>query len=244
LAPPKPTRRTTEGEIEIRTIPSCIYVPLRMKNNTIGMLSVFDKLDGNVFTRMDQFLMMLLAEQAVVAIRNARMFKFAGEKAIKDPKTSLYSQYFFLEYLDREIERAKNLELAFCVGVFAIKELEEPDLRLSPGDWLKLKKDLARTARSVLRKTDILAGLKRNRFGFLLTDIPGDAVEKVVGRFSERLRETVQSQEVFADQQATIAMGLISREDAGSLDAGRVLDQALDICQKKIEEKKVTAGVS
>lgn len=51
-----------------------ISVPL-IDEDTIGVITVYDKIDGKSFTQFDQEIMSTLGEQAVIAIKNAQLYK-------------------------------------------------------------------------------------------------------------------------------------------------------------------------
>lgn len=54
---------------------SAVLVPLQIKQKVIGCLSAFDKQDAPAFTVDDQRLLVIFAEQAALAIRNARLYE-------------------------------------------------------------------------------------------------------------------------------------------------------------------------
>lgn len=54
---------------------SAVLAPLRIKQEVIGCLSAFDKQDSPAFTVDDERLLMIFAEQAALAIRNARLYE-------------------------------------------------------------------------------------------------------------------------------------------------------------------------
>ncbi|HET7010442.1 MAG TPA: ATP-binding protein [Anaerolineales bacterium] len=54
---------------------SLLYVPLRVRKRTIGVLGVDNRKGGRNFTREDQTVMMAMADYAAIAIENARLYE-------------------------------------------------------------------------------------------------------------------------------------------------------------------------
>jgi len=53
-------------------------------------------------------LLRLLVDQMGVAVQNARDYREKLEQAIRDPLTSLYNRRFFLEALEKEVQRSER----------------------------------------------------------------------------------------------------------------------------------------
>ncbi|MDD5449270.1 MAG: HD domain-containing protein [Candidatus Omnitrophica bacterium] len=63
-----------------------ISVPL-IDENVIGVITIYDKLGGKAFTQFDQEILMTIAEQAVIAIKNAQLYKEQENLAISSIKS-------------------------------------------------------------------------------------------------------------------------------------------------------------
>ncbi len=62
-----------KSEKETKEIPSAISVPIRIKDNLIGVLNVSDREDEDNFSTESVDLLMMLANQAAVALENSRL---------------------------------------------------------------------------------------------------------------------------------------------------------------------------
>ena len=69
--------KVTESKSEMAEteIPSAISVPVKVKDNTIGVLNVSDRESGDNFTGESVDLLMMLANQAAIAIENSRLLE-------------------------------------------------------------------------------------------------------------------------------------------------------------------------
>jgi PAS domain S-box-containing protein len=59
---------------------SILCVPIKSKTKLIGVLEVVNKTDGSSFTRQDSILLSIFAQQAAMAIENARLYKELRER--------------------------------------------------------------------------------------------------------------------------------------------------------------------
>jgi len=66
--------------------PSFLAVPL-IDEDVIGVITIYDKRDNKGFTRFDQEIIMTIAEQAVIAIKNAQMYREQENLAISSVKS-------------------------------------------------------------------------------------------------------------------------------------------------------------
>lgn len=89
-----------KSKFQTRTMMS---VPLITRNRTIGTVQVLNKLDGSPFNEADLAIFQVMANQAAIAIENARLHKMATV----DGMTGLYLKHYFLARLNEEFRRAK-----------------------------------------------------------------------------------------------------------------------------------------
>jgi HD-GYP domain-containing protein (c-di-GMP phosphodiesterase class II) len=64
-----------------------LSVPLIDEEETIGVITVYDKINNKSFTQFDQEIMMTISEQAVIAIKNAKLYKEQEDLAISSIKS-------------------------------------------------------------------------------------------------------------------------------------------------------------
>ena len=79
-------------------------VPLIVKGRTIGTIQVLNRIDDKPFSENDLRIFHILANQAAVAIENARLH----EMATVDAMTGLYMKDYFLARLQEEFQRSKR----------------------------------------------------------------------------------------------------------------------------------------
>lgn len=95
---------------------SLMSVPLKVRDRTLGVLNVNNKLNGEPFNSGDLKMLMALAQLAAISIQNARTY----QNAITDRLTSLYNYGYFREQLDRQIEDCREENDTLCLLMFDI----------------------------------------------------------------------------------------------------------------------------
>jgi GAF domain-containing protein len=83
-------------------------VPLLSGDELIGTLSAGDVNLKRVFTDDDIRLLGMFAQQATIAIKNARLFAEVQHLAITDPLMGIYNRRYFFSAATREYERARR----------------------------------------------------------------------------------------------------------------------------------------
>jgi diguanylate cyclase (GGDEF)-like protein len=85
---------------------STLSVPLVCSGESLGLLTVIETREERRFTQDEIDLVQAFADQAAVAITNARLYRTVEEQATHDGLTGLYNHRFFRERLDQEVKRA------------------------------------------------------------------------------------------------------------------------------------------
>ena len=96
---------------EKRKINQLVCVPLSINNHVFGVINIANKLNEQSFNDKDTELLLTLANQAALALDNAKLFKLA----ITDGLTDLFLVRHFKNRLEEEAKRAKRYN-----GVFSI----------------------------------------------------------------------------------------------------------------------------
>jgi diguanylate cyclase (GGDEF)-like protein len=90
---------------------SMMCVPLIFRKRILGTIQVLNKTDNRNFDRDDLHILQVMADQASIAIENARLH----ELATVDQATGLYRKDYFLARLEEEFRRYRNLGTPFAL---------------------------------------------------------------------------------------------------------------------------------
>ncbi len=169
-----------EGKIAAGTM---LSVPLIAKDKRLGVLNV-SKATPYTLDERDQELFMGLANQAAVAIENARLYTLA----ITDELTKIYIRRFFYQRLSEELRRARRYKGSCTVIILDIDHFKRfNDTYGHPqGDQVLIH--VARTLKSCMRKVDIVARLGGEEFAVVC---PEQSVEAALVP-AERIRKAVE----------------------------------------------------
>jgi two-component system, cell cycle response regulator len=83
-----------------------VSVPLLTQGRVLGVLSLYDREDGEPFTLADADALTAFAVQAAVAIENVRLHAEAERLSVTDPLTGAWNYRYFERRFEQEIERS------------------------------------------------------------------------------------------------------------------------------------------
>jgi GAF domain-containing protein len=85
-----------------------VSVPLLTQGRVLGVLSLYDRSDGEPFTLADADALTAFAVQAAVAIENVRLHAEAERLSVTDPLTGTWNYRYFERRFEQEIERSRR----------------------------------------------------------------------------------------------------------------------------------------
>jgi two-component system, cell cycle response regulator len=85
-----------------------VSVPVAAQGRVLGVLSLYDREDGEPFTLADAEALTAFAVQAAVAIENVRLHAEAERLSVTDPLTGAWNYRYFSRRFEQEIERSRR----------------------------------------------------------------------------------------------------------------------------------------
>lgn len=105
---PPPTPPLTKGGIGGVAGTSLLAVPVIIQNNVVGVISLYNKVNGEVFNKDDLNILTTLARQTATALENSRLYEgIAQGKRLK----SLYAKYLSESLMTKLKPSSKELDL-------------------------------------------------------------------------------------------------------------------------------------
>ncbi|MFQ3633846.1 diguanylate cyclase [Roseiflexus sp.] len=164
-----------------------LAVPLIAGDELIGALSVGDPNLGRAFTNDDTRLLGMFAQQATIAIKNARLFADVQNLAITDPLTGMYNRRFFFTVAAREYEHARRYRRNLAVLLADIDNFKQINDRYGHIVGDHVLKAVSNLFRRELRSIDVLARYGGEEFVMLFPETDCSGVGQIVERLRTRL---------------------------------------------------------
>lgn len=180
-----------------KEVGSLIYEPLILENEVIGCMVACSKRRGKFFKeKLD--ILDILANQAVIAIENARLYKDAHTKAIKDGLTGLYNQRYFYEILNSITSKCQQCYHDGCTKcnitslvIFDIDYFKMINDTYGHQTGDKILKDISKIIKDNVRNTDIVSRYGGEEFTVILPDTDEEKAYQIAERIREKVEETI-----------------------------------------------------
>jgi two-component system cell cycle response regulator len=165
---------------------SIIGIPLMMGDRVIGVMNLARTRTGP-FTQSEIRLLTLLADQASIAIINARLHQAVSEQARRDVLTGLPNRRALDERLDDEITRSARSGRVFCTIMMDLDgfKLVNDTYGHDVGD--DVLRQISRSLQENLRASDFLARYGGDELTLVLSDTDLNQAQVVVKKIKKNL---------------------------------------------------------
>jgi diguanylate cyclase (GGDEF)-like protein/PAS domain S-box-containing protein len=190
---------------------SYMGAPLLFRDTVIGFLNVDSTqvhfFDDTLIQRLKAF-----ADQAAVAIENARLYEQAQEESLLDQLTQAYNRRGLYHLGEKELSNAKHQKRPLSLMMFDIDHFKAVNDRHGHVFGDEVLQTISSYCRDSLRRSDLVCRYGGDEFVILLPDCPlSDAIQR-----AERLRLKVMEQ--FASTKdlsapVTLSIGVAERNE-------------------------------
>ncbi len=177
-------------------VSSLICVPLVAKGEAIGVINIANKKGDKLFNKQDLEFIEALANQAAIAIDNAKLY----ELATKDGLTKLYIYRHFYALLETELKRAKRYKHVLSLLMMDIDNFKNINDTYGHLVGDRVLKEIAATIKNTVRNIDIPARYGGEEFTVILPETNSKDARII----AERLRVNISNIEVAIDEENTI----------------------------------------
>ncbi len=208
---------------------SWLGVPMMAGDQLMGIIAVASY-EINAFDEEDQALLMNVANQAAIAVDNARHHASVEEQAHRDSLTGVYNHGYFLECLEDEINQSnieENPLSLIMLDIDLFKEYNDHYGHVIGDEVLRLTVQAIRTH---IKTTDIVGRWGGEEFGVILTGATTDQALQVAERIRQTLVELpLKSETGLPLEKPTVSQGIATFPDHCLSSAQLVIcaDQAL-----------------
>ena len=148
---------------------SIIGMPLKTGQQVVGVMNIAYK-SRQEFTEDRLRLLGLLADQAAIAILNARLHSLVKQQAITDPLTEIANRRAFNERLEDEIRRSNRYQHTFTMMMMDLDGFKRVNDTFGHPTGDKTLKVVAGCLQRAVRDTDFLARIGGDEFALILPE--------------------------------------------------------------------------
>jgi diguanylate cyclase (GGDEF)-like protein len=186
---------------------SLISVPLKIRDEVIGVINVNNKLDNELFTIDDCDILMTISYNAAIAIENSRRYEEAKSLAIKDALTGLYNQAYFWRVFEMETERSKRYKNPLCLVIIDVDNFKHVNDTYGHQKGDMVLAEVGRVLSQSIRKVDILFRYGGDEFIVLLTETDLEGARMISERLRAKIEDHCFSTPAINDLKITFSLG-------------------------------------
>ena len=162
---------------------SGIALPLRARSQRMGFLVAFTN-QPQAYSEADAQLAQTFADQAAIALENARLYEQAVYMSITDALTELFNRRKFFKLAGLEFERSRRYQTPFSVITLDIDWFKKINDTYGHDTGDQALREVSRRLRSGVRSVDVVARIGGEEFAILLPETSLEEARQV----AERLR--------------------------------------------------------
>jgi diguanylate cyclase (GGDEF)-like protein len=146
---------------------SFISAPLKVRGNTMGVLNLSDRKDGDSFTKHDMGLLNSLLNQAALVLERVESDEKADmleQISVTDPLTGLFNQRYLELRLEEELSRCRRREEKLAVMFVGLDEFDVYNDLVGGGNSDEALKKCASLLKASSRQMDTVTRVSRGKF--------------------------------------------------------------------------------
>jgi len=210
-----------------------LAVPIRSMGNVIGVIALYDRLDGRPFEAADEDALRTLAGQASIAVDNVHLHHEAQRLSTTDPLTGLWNFRYLSMSLAREIERSTRFDRPLAVLMLDLDhfKLVNDEHGHARGD--SVLRELAHRVQEQIREVDTFARYGGEEFVVVLPETTVEGAAQLAERICQAVRREPFLAEGEPPLDITVSVGGAAFPEQGSTPATlmRSADRALYVAK-------------
>jgi diguanylate cyclase (GGDEF)-like protein len=205
-------------------VKSSLNVPMIASGRVLAYAEIWDSASERTWTDEEIRICQTLANQAAVALDNARLYSEMQQMAITDPLTGAYNRRGLFEFGQHEMRRSQRNRQPLTGIMLDIDHFKKINDTFSHAVGDQVLQGLAEICGKHLRSSDILGRYGGEEFAVLLPDTDCQAAYQIAERLRERIAATPIQTKV-APIYLTVSIGIACSRD-GIADLAILLDRA------------------
>ncbi len=210
---------------------SFVSIPIKLREETIGVLNLSDKRNQGIFTEADLNLLITFADHASIMIERALSIEradFLEQLSITDHLTGLYNRRFLKRRMEEELARSIRQNLSLTVILIDLDNFKVYNDLCGHLAGDRALKKMARILTDAARQMDVVTRYGGEEFCIIL---PGTSKKESIF-VAERVRREIEAEEFPHEEnlpqgRLTASIGVSSYPEDGTTEA--VLLKAADV---------------
>jgi diguanylate cyclase (GGDEF)-like protein len=223
---------------------SQVSVPLLAQGRVLGVLSLYDREDGEPFTLGDAEGLTAFAVQAAVAIENVQLHAEAERLSVTDPLTGAWNYRYFKRRFEQEIERSRRFGRVLALLMLDIDHFKSVNDRFGHQRGDEVLVELARRVTGSVRDIDTFARYGGEEFVLILPETNLEGGLAVAEMLRLATRRTPFGGEDSEGVPLTVSIGVACFPEHATSpeELLRAADEALYEAKLQGRDRVVTAG--
>ena len=190
---------------------SFVAVPIRARNEALGVLCVTDRFDNEPFTRSDVTTLRAFAAPVALALgreQAAHEAEYYARAAAIDPVSGLFNRRYFHVRLEEELERARRHQIPVALLMLDIDDFKRVNDTFGHLAGDTVIHETAEIVRRSVRLFDVCTRYGGEEFAIVMPGSSAQAAANVAERIRQRIEVYRSSDPVLASLSITVSIGV------------------------------------
>jgi len=220
--------------IQLLNSDELVITPLKAKDKVNGIVLADNFITKRPITKDDIRMLIMLANQAGLAIENSQLYEKTVQRAHSDSLTELWNHGYFQYLLQLELDKAKAAGLAISLIMLDIDDFKVYNDTLGHQAGDKTLKELALLLKNQSRRMDFVCRYGGEEFTIILPQTSKKETFLIAERFRADIENYRFSQEeILPNKKLTVSVGISSYPEDGFSPA-----QLISSCDKALYRAK------
>ncbi|MFH0791484.1 MAG: diguanylate cyclase [Candidatus Omnitrophota bacterium] len=188
-----------------------VVVPLKAKDKVNGIILADNFITKKPITKDDLRMLIMLSNQAGLAIENSQLYEKTVMIANSDYLTELWNHGYFQYLLQSELEKAKATKTPLSLIMLDIDDFKIYNDRLGHQAGDQILKELSRLLKNQSRKMDFVCRYGGEEFTIILPQTNKEEAFIIAERLRQDiLKHNFAHEEILPNKRLTVSLGLSS----------------------------------
>jgi len=203
--------------IQLLKTEELVVVPLKAKDKVNGLILADNFITKKPISKDDVRMLIMLANQAGLAIENSQLYEKTVLRAHSDYLTDLWNHGYFQYLLQSEFEKAKATKTALSLILLDIDDFKVYNDQIGHQAGDQILKELSNLLKNQSRKMDFVCRYGGEEFTIILPRTDKDEAYVI----AERLRQDISKypfahEEILPNKKLTVSVGLTTYPGDGA----------------------------